>query len=138
MSWLEALARSATVLVPTALLDTQPWLHTWHQLHDALHPMQDWQHSFPRLGQLHKLPGPGRCLHPWGHWHRRRRPMTATEWHEPKFCHETSDDDEGGRDYGDDGGCGNDDNDDSDGGCGDDDGDETGDEDSDDDYIKGW
>ena len=53
-------------------------------------------------------------------------------------CDETGDDDEGGRDYGDDGGCGNDDNDDSDGGCGDDDGDETGDEDSDDDYIKGW
>ena len=36
-------------------------------------------------------------------WHRRRRPMTATEWHEPKFCDETGDDDEGGRDYGDDG-----------------------------------
>ena len=26
-----------------------------------------------------------------------------TAWHEPKFCDETGDDDEGGRDYGDDG-----------------------------------
>ena len=79
MSWLEAGARSATVLVPTALLDTQAWSHSWHHLHLALHPMHSWQHCFLQERQLHRLPGAGRCLHLQRHWHRRR-PMTA--WHE--------------------------------------------------------